>query len=51
MDLEKLLDYIEKQQNKDITGIPLGFERFNEMLPTIEKGDSWIVLGGSGIVI
>jgi replicative DNA helicase len=51
MDLDKLLDYIEKQQEKEITGIPLGFDRFNEMLPSIEKGQSYVVLGGSGIVI
>ena len=48
MNLDKLLDYIEKQQEKEITGIPLGCDRFNEILPSIEKGSSWIVLGGSG---
>lgn len=48
MELDKLLDYVEEQQNKIIAGIPLNFNRYNFILPSIEKGDSWLIMGGSG---
>jgi len=47
-DLDKTLNYIEEQQIKVSTGIPLGFNRYKEVLDTIEVGDSVVILGGSG---
>ena len=49
MELDKLLDYVEEQQNKTFTGIPLGFNRYSSILPSISKGSSYVILAGAGV--
>jgi len=48
MNLDELINHIDIQQEKEITGIPLGFDRFKEALPCVPKQSSIIILGGSG---
>lgn len=48
MNLDELIDHIDIQQEKEITGIPLGFDRFKNVLTCIPKQSSVLVVGGSG---
>lgn len=47
-DLDEVLNYIEEQQVKAVTGIPLGFNRYKEAFDSIERDDNILLVGGSG---
>ena len=47
-DLGEVLNYIEEQQVKTVTGIPLGFNRYKEAFDSIERDDNILLVGGSG---
>lgn len=47
-DLGEVLNYIEEQQIKTVTGIPFGFNRYKEALDGIERGSSHLIVSGQG---